>query len=415
MAQLFEATSIGPARVKNRIAKTATSETRASDAGEVTDSYLEWYEPLVRGGVGLIITGNVYASRDGQSTPKQGGIDRDDRIPGWRRFTDLLRKFDVRSFIQLNHCGRQVMPKSVGATDVVSASDVREMFMRTKPRPLRTDEIRRVVVEFAEGARRAEAAGFDGVQIHAGHGYLISQFLSPYTNRRTDEYGGDLQNRMRFLLETYRETRKRTGAGFAVILKLNAEDRLPFRRGLTLDESLEVGRVLQEEGVDGIELTCGHYSSGNPMIRGKYPLTTMVREGLGRTLPWYFRAAAIAMTPLLNRTYPYTEGFNLPYARQFKEKLKIPILCVGGFQHREAMEQAIGHGECDLVSLGRALVADPGLPRKMEQGGTPTECTFCNECVARAGVHPVDCYDPKVNPVRGLQRASNSVDSTPSA
>ncbi|MBI2060848.1 MAG: NADH:flavin oxidoreductase [Nitrospirae bacterium] len=397
MSKLFEPVSIGPMRVKNRVAKTATSETRASDAGEVTDSYLEWYEPLVKGGVGLIITGNVYAGREGQSTPKQGGIDRDERIPGWRRFTDLLRKHDVRSLMQVNHCGRQVFPSAVGLKEAVSASDVRELLMRTKPRPLRTDEIRGIVADFAEGARRAREAGFDGVQIHAGHGYLISQFLSPYTNRRTDEYGGSLENRMRLLLETCRETRKRAGPGFALILKLNAEDCLPYRKVFTLEESLEVARIMQEEGVDGIEVTCGHYQSGQPMIRGKAPLRSLVREGLGRHLPALFRVGAPLLVPFANRMFAYYEGFNLKYSRVFKQKLNVPILCVGGFQHGDAMERAIGNGECDMVSMGRALIADPALPEKIRDGRPIQACSFCNECIARAGVHPVDCYDPQVN------------------
>ena len=393
---LFEPIRIGTATSRNRIAKSATSETMADPDGGVTDAYVSFYETVAAGGTGLVITGNVFAQASGRSTPGQAGIESDDRIPGWTRFADAVHRHGSLAFAQINHAGRQVMPAAIGLPEAVSASDVREKLMWTRPRPMNPDEIDEATTAFAEGARRAREAGFDGVQIHAGHGYLVSQFLSPYTNRRRDAYGGSLPARMRFLLETFRKTRDRVGQDFPVIVKLNAEDRVPLVTGLTLAESLEVAHVLEEEGLDGIELTCGMYESGLPMIRGDLPIPTLLTRGLGPRLPRIHRIGAWFMYPFLKRAFAHREGFNLPYARAFRERVRLPLLCVGGFQHGATMEAALRERACDMVSLARALIADPELPNKIRDGRPVDECNRCNRCIARAGVWPVGCYRDEV-------------------
>lgn len=398
MSQLFTAVRIGSLTLPNRIAKTATSETMATVDGTLTDAYLGFYERVAAGGVGLVVTGNLFAEPPGQSTPLQAGIESDARIPAWRELTDAIHRHGARAFAQINHGGRQVFPRAIGRREAVSASDVREKLMWTRPRPMSETEIEASIAAFAEAARRARAAGFDGVQIHSGHGYLVSQFLSPYTNRRRDGWGGGLDARLRFLREVYRRTRERVGADFPIILKHNAEDRLAGRRGLTLEESLDAARALEREGLDGIEVTCGMYESGIPMLRGRVPIRALLRHGLGRHLPWWSRLGARLLEPLLRDRFPCVEGFQRSYANAFKRHLAIPVLCVGGFQTGAAMDAALAAGDCDVVSLGRALIADPELPAKLRDGRPIVECNRCNECIARAGAWPVACYRDGVVP-----------------
>jgi 2,4-dienoyl-CoA reductase-like NADH-dependent reductase (Old Yellow Enzyme family) len=399
---LFTPMALGPLRVSGRLFKTATSETRATPDGHVTDELLAFYEPIFRAGTPLVITGNTYPSPQGKSTPLQAGCDADDKVPGLRRWADLAHRHGSAIVAQINHCGRQVFPASVGQPEAVSASNVADKVMGTRPRPLTYTEVREVVESFAAAAARCREAGFDGIQIHAAHGYLVNQFLTPYTNRRRDEYGGAFAGRLRLLIEIQRAVRARVGDGCAVILKLNGTDYLPLRRGLRTDELIEIARVMQEEGVDGIEISVGHYESGLPMVRGTFGryFPGVLDEGMGPHMARWRRTGMRLVRPLataaFNLVWPHREGFNLKYARRFKAALRIPVICVGGFVTRAAMEAALADSGCDALSCGRPMIADPLLYRHLREGTPGPRCVFCNACVARVGGRPVDCYEPAV-------------------
>ena len=403
---LFSPLTIGNLQVNGRVFKTATSETRATEDGFVSDELLEFYEPMVQAGTPLIVTGNLYVTQEGKSTFRMCGADADDKIPGLARWASLAHSGGSALFGQINHCGRQVFAKGMGLDQAVSASDVMEKVMGTKPRPLKEHEVREAVAAYAKSAEICQKAGFDGIQIHAGHGYLISQFLTPYTNRRTDKYGGSFFKRMRFLLEVYFAIRKRCGEDYPLILKINGTDYLPARKGLSSHELVEVARILQEEGLNGVEVTVGHYESGFPMMRGTFSafFKAMSHEGLGDQLPWVRRAGLKLFWPPIAFTFdqlwPPQEGFNLRYAANFKKKLKIPVICVGGFQTRARMEAPIQSGVCDAVSCARAMIADPYLFLHLRQNVTGPQCNWCNGCIGRAGRLPVDCYDPVIGKQR---------------
>lgn len=397
---LFDPIRIGPLEVPNRFVKAATSETMADADGHVTDKHLQFYEPLARGGTGLIITGNVFASPDGRTTPYEGGLHVDAGIPGWKRLVDTVHRHGAKIMAQINHGGRQVMTKAVDV-EPVSASDVRDPFLGVTPRPLREEEIHRIQNDFVQATVRAQQAGFDGVQIHAGHGYLINQFLSPYTNRRRDRYGGSRENRLRFLLELYDQCRAKVGKEYPLILKYNGEDKLfPPKRGITIEESVAMARVLAEKGFDAIEVTCAMYESGPYPVRGKFP-KEMFTEGLGRHMskPVLFLVRGIA--PLLSPLYRYYEGYNVAYAAAIKKAVGVPVIVVGGLQNPSYMEALLKDGKADLVSLARALVADPELPNKVRKGRPFAVCSRCNKCIALAGVRSVECFDPEVVRQRG--------------
>ncbi len=399
---LFSPIRIGSLELPGRLVKSATTETRSTDDGFVTDELIEYYEQIARGETPLLITGNAYFDLYSKAAPRQIGADHDDKIPGLRRLADAVHRHGSKIIFQIYHVGRQAIPAFVGRKDAVSASPVLEPSLGVRPREITQDEIQGVVRGLADAAVRGQEAGFDGVQIHAAHGYLINAFLTPHTNRRTDVYGGSFENRMRLLLEVYQAIRERVGKDYPVILKMNGSDNLPLRRGLKPEDLVRVAQRMEAEGVDAIEISAGHYESAFTFERGTWKgfFSTLMTIGVGTNLPGYRRAPIRLLAPFLDwglrRVAGYREGFNLPYARLFKQALRIPVICVGGFVHREAMEDAIAGGACDMVSVARALIADPFLYRHMKEGVQGPQCDFCNACFARGATWPVDCYNEEV-------------------
>jgi len=398
---LFAPLRIGPLEVAGRVFKAATVESRADDGGFVTDALVAFYEPIARAGTPLVITGNLYVSPQGKSTRGMCGVDADDKIPGLARLAASVRRHGTRLIGQLNHCGRQVIVGHTGVHDPVSASSVYEPLMGTRPRALREDEIPGVVDAFASAAVRCQRAGFDGVQVHAAHGYLLSQFLTPHTNRRTDAWGGSFENRLRIVREVLRETRRRTGPEFALILKLNGHDRLPGRRGLDDEACVRVAQALEREGADAVEVSVGHYESGFVMTAGTFDgfFGDLLEYGVGQEMDAFrrlsLRVGHRLFDALARRLWPAREGFNLAFARRFKQALGIPVICVGGFHTRAAMEEALGDGATDAISCGRAFIADPYLYEHLRTGVPGPRCDYCNLCLARATL-AVDCFEPSV-------------------
>ncbi len=397
----FDSVKLGSLEIPGRVFKTATSETSADADGFVTDRLILFYERMARGGTPMMVTGNLYAGPLGKSTKNMTGIDADEKIPGLRRLTDRVHDLGSLICCQVSHCGRQVV-SSVMGFEPVSASAVREPTMGTMPREITRAEIAVVVEEFAAAAARAVEAGFDGIQIHGGHGYLISQFLTPHTNRRTDEYGGSFENRTRLLTEILRAIREAIGPTFPILLKMNGADELAGRKGLGTEELVRVGRLSQDEGVDAIEVSVGHYESGFRMCAGSFEgfYSDFLKYGSGKDMTRPRRATLGLLHPLLDRMsgwmWPPREGFNLDYARQFKAALDIPVISVGGFQTKEAIQAALDSGYVDAVSCGRQFIADPFFYRHLRQEDSGPTCDFCNRCLARTGYEPVDCFNPQV-------------------
>lgn len=419
---LFAPLQIGPLSLAGRLFKTATAETRASVDGLVTDSLIDYYRPIASAGTPLIITGNIYTSRAGQSTPLQMGADDDNKIAGLRRLVRTVHEHGGKIIAQLNHCGRQVLPGFGGVADVVSASRVRDLVTGTKPRPLEPDEIAGVVKDFADAAWRCREAGFDGIQIHAAHGYLISQFLTPHTNRRTDAFGGSFANRIRLLRMIHTAIRERVDAGCAVIVKLNGADYLPLRNGLGTAELVRVAHTMERDGIHAVEVSVGHYESGYPMVRGTFhrAFRAMLKGSVPHLPParrLFLRYAWPLAALASNLIWHSAPGFNRRYARQFVAELSIPVICVGGFVTRESMQAALAAGDCDAVSAARAFVADPFLYRHLREGVAGPRCVDCNACVGRIGTNPLDCYHPRVRARKDaiLKARDNAHDLQPDA
>lgn len=324
--------------LSNRMAKAAMSENLATTNGVPTDALTQLYARLGKGGAGLLITGNVIVDPGGRTESHNVVLTRDHGEPlaAWAR---AAKAHGSALFMQLSHAGRQTGRAVTWSPVAPSAVKVdREGGLFSKPRPLTEGEIEVLVQRFAQAAVIAEAAGFDGVQIHGAHGYLVSQFLSPLTNLRTDRYGGDIQGRMRFLVEIVRAVRRATGAGFSTAVKLNSAD---FQRGgFTLEESMQVAQALEEEGVDLLEISGGSYEKP-AMMGSEQRESTRARE-----------------------------AFFLEYAERIREEVTLPLMVTGGFRSRAAMNAALESGATDVIGLARPLAVDPDLLGRLVRGET---------------------------------------------
>ena len=403
---LFSPVTIGLLQLPGRFIKSAMVETLCTKDGFVTPALIEHYQQIARGGTPLIITGAANYNQYGRGVPYQLSVDSDDKISGLTKLTQGVHEFGGKIMAQIYHTSRQALPAPVGRTDAQAPSSVYEPSLGVSPREITTEEIKQNIAEFSQAALRCKEAGFDGVQIHAAHGYLISGFLTPHTNRRKDEYGGSFENRMRFLLEVYREVRSKVGQDFPLILKLNGSDDLPFRKGLKTHELVKIAMRMEQEGIDAIEITAGHYESGTTFSRGNWKgfTKTMLKNGLGPSLAPFRRIGMGMFAPLVdayfNKVAKFSEGFNLNYAKQFTQALNIPVICVGGFVNKDTMQDAIQSGGCDLVAVARGLIADPYMYHNMRENIAGPKCNYCNACFARPGVQALDCYEPNIKKQR---------------
>lgn len=362
---LFEPFSLARMQLGNRMVRSATYEKRADVDGFVTDELIAFYEELALGGAGLIITGNALVHVSGRSVPQMLCIHNDFYIDKLRRLVDTVHRRDGKIVLQLVHGGRQCLPSFLGGMQPIAPSGVYDPSTRVMPREMTNEEIWEIVEAFGEAAGRAQYAGFDGVQVHAAHGYLVNEFLSPHTNRRTDYWGGDEERRFHFLEEVVKAMRKETGAAYPLMIKMNADDFV--EGGLGPAESLRTALRLEDLGVAAIEVSGGMYESG------------------GRTV----------QTGILA---PGQEAYFRTLARRFKERVAVPVMLVGGLRSRSVMEEVLGSGDADLVSLSRPLIREPDLPERFRAGKEKADCISCNGCMRFLKLDKVTCTQLTASP-----------------
>ncbi len=368
MSLLFEPFELAGLTLPNRIVRAALYQGMANPEGEVTEELISAYRSLARGGAGLIITGSAHVSPEGRSGARMMSTADDSALPGLTKLSSCLREGGGRGILQLFHAGRQTTEEFTGGRTPVAPSEVEEPGLGTRPRALAEEEIEGVIDAFAVAARRAREAGFDGVELHAAHGYLLSQFLSPYTNRRKDRWGGSLEGRLRVLLQTRERIAGLAGGDFPVLVKMNTEDGVPG--GLEPQEAAEAAGWLLGEGFSAVELSGGMFESGDFTIRrGLRP-----RE---------------------------EEAYFLRAARGIREKTKGPLLLVGGIRSRPVAEGILAEGTADLISLGRPLTREPDLPLLWREGKEGAGCISCNLCIMKVmrGL-PNLCYDLYLGAIR---------------
>ncbi len=342
----------------------------------------------------MIITGMAYVAKEGKNAPVgMLGIDDDDKISDLRNLVDHVHKLDTKIAMQIAHCGRQTTKTAIG-TDPLAPSAVRDMTTFSMPRAMTEADIERTIESFANAARRVKQAGFDAVQVHGAHGYLISAFLCPYTNRRKDRWGGSLENRMRLVSEVYRRVRAEVGNDYPILIKINGQDNM--KNGLRIEEAVEMARMMDEMGFDGIEVSCGIAEDGMSVLRGDFPAEVIAEDlGMFDNKP-VMKFMVKHLAGLFVRPQPHIPAYNLDNARKIKQVVKIPVFVVGGMEDPATMQAVIKDGDADYISLCRSLIRNPAFPRNIQNGKRESsKCIHCNMCLFYSTVEPLRCYNGK--------------------
>jgi 2,4-dienoyl-CoA reductase-like NADH-dependent reductase (Old Yellow Enzyme family) len=381
---VFEKAKIGTCTLENRIIRSATYEGRCDAEGFPGKDYVSFYDLLSRGGMGAIITGFAYISREGRAMqPRQAAMDSREKVPAFRAMTDRVHANGGNVFMQLAHAGRQTL-RSVTGLPVVGCSGRKSLYFRGKPRSLGKEGIGRVVSQFGESAAMAREAGFDGVQVHAAHGYLLHQFILPSVNNRKDRYGPDKLERIgrEFLERVIGNIRQQCGADYPLLIKVSGGDDLLHR--FTRHQFINLIRLLDRLPVDAIEVSYGTMDFALSIFRGDFPGDLILRHNP------FFKDKGRLQKKLVNafffpyirsRTKPYRHMYNLEYAKAAREHTSHPVITVGGFRSGAEIRKAVGEDGIDFVSLSRPFLAEPDFVRKLEADENHTSsCCNCNYC-----------------------------------
>jgi len=346
MSVLFKPYKIGKMEIRNRFMRSATTSYWSDENGVVRPEIIRLYEGLSKGGVGLIVKGHTYVMDSGKAHVGMAGISGDHQVPKLRELTDAVHKHGGKVVTQLNHAGYKSIVERAGPSAYGESG--------WEGRALTVDEIHDIVDAFGDSAQRTVEAGFDGVMIHGAHGYLVSQFLSRLANKRTDEYGGSLENRMRILEEIYDEIRSRVGASYPVLIKMNCDDFSPD--GLTVEDSVKVASAIAERGMDLIEVSGGGVGQ--------------VRE--------------LRQTRAKSDDPALSEANFAGHGAKIRDAIKpIPMGLVNGIRSRGCMDALIEKGITDLISISRPFIKEPDLVKNLEAGQLEATCISCDGCSGR--------------------------------
>ncbi len=347
--KLFERGKIGTVNLKNRVVMTAMGVNLAGSMGEANDVITRYYEERAKGGVGLIITEIARIDDEyGVGTPNQLSVTEGRHIPHLERMIETIQKYGTKVFIQLHHPGRETKSSLIGGKQIVAPSAIMCQVTQEMPRALTTEECEGLVKKFIKGAVISKTAGADGVELHVAHGYLLNQFVSPYSNKRTDKYGGSFQNRLRIVSEIITGIKYMCGADFPVSVRISADEFV--EGGLKLPESIKIARTLESYGIDALNVSSGTYESA----------TTIIEPG------------------------SYPQGWKKHLAEEIRKNVKIPVIAVNNIKDPETAEQLLESGVCDFVGVARGLLADPHWVNKTKDGKSDQirKCIGCLNCFA---------------------------------
>jgi 2,4-dienoyl-CoA reductase-like NADH-dependent reductase (Old Yellow Enzyme family) len=359
MSILFEPIKIRNMEVPNRFVRSATYDAAADRNGHVSDQQMKLYTDLAEGGVGLIVTGITSVHPSGRTRVFQNVIDDDDSIHGFRRLTTAVHERGAKIAVQLHHGGRDAAGffKENGEKAIAPSVVPNDPYFNEEYREMTEDEIRQLIRAFGTAAHRARDAGFDSVQLHGAHAFLFSQFLSPFTNRRIDRWGGSLENRLRFHQEVYGEIRKKVGEDYPILIKVGVQDG--FSGGLEFSEGKRAARLLDQCGYDALEISQGLRGKGWEETEFRTDINTVDREG-------FFRE----------------------WCREITSCVKAPTMMMGGLRSFEFMEEVVQKGEAAFVSFSRPFIREPGIVNDWKRGDRHrARCISCNKCltIVRSG------------------------------
>lgn len=395
MSVLFSKAKIGSLDLANRLIRTASHEGLADSRGRPTEDQFAFYKGFIKGGIGLVITGYAGISQTGKSALyHMTMIDSDDLIPAHRKLVERVHGIGGKIVLQIAHCGRQTWSEQTGRP-LLAPSAIPCGFYRERPKEMTQEDIAMVIDEFGHAARRAKHAGYDGVQIHGAHGYLLSTFLSQHANKRTDQWGGPKENRFRIVSRTLKKVRATVGKDYPVLIKLNTYERAT--RGIKAKDCIGFAKMVAETGCcDAIEFSCGTNEGGFIMARGKFPTGAIFKFmrpycNYHILLKFFMKTFIVPFVKL--KQPPFHEGYNLETAAKVKGKIPLPIITVGGMRSKTLIENAVKSNQTDFVSMARPLILEPDLPNKFRTGASETAmCDNCNQCVVAADTQPIRCY-----------------------
>lgn len=358
MSELFKKTQINDLELSNRFVRSATWEGMADEKGNPTSQLIDLFCRLADGKVGLIITGFSYVDEQGKTAPDQLGIYSDGLISELKRIPEAVHERNGKIVLQIAHGGIFARSKLIAGEKLAPSRIEKGNF--SPHRKMTKEDIDEVVESFVEGGRRAKEAGFDGVQLHMAHGYLLSQFLSPIFNKREDDYGGDIENRARISIEILRDLRDEVGDNFPILAKLNCRDFADD--GLVLNDSVRVGKMLEREGIDAIEI------SGGLLIN---PKMNPSRVGINSQ---------------------DDEAYFEEEAKSFRKTLDIPLMLVGGIRSFKVADRLVSEDTVDYVSLSRPFIREPDLIKRWKSGDRErATCISCNKCLEISGSGGIYC------------------------
>lgn len=383
---------IGGIHLKNVCIRSATHEGMADEYGRPTEQLTQLYCQLARGGVGAIITGFAGIQQDGRSPfYRMLMADSDESIPAFARLVQRVHEYETPIILQIAHCGLQTRSKATGLPKV-APSHTRSMFYNEDVHVLTEAEIETVILNFVACIVRAKNAGFDGVQIHAAHGYLLSQFLSPYYNRRTDAWGGTTEKRFRIVKEIIMRARALVG-DFPLWIKLNAHDHR--QNGMRIGEAVAIARLLEQVGCSAIEVSCGVIDDGAYTARNqKNPVDALFAfdyrfSKMPKVLKHLFRLTADLILPPARPL----KNYNVSAAQDIKAAVSIDVIVVGGVHSLDDIASIIKRKQADAVALSRPLIIEPNLIRKFKEGQQcMSRCILCNYCIIAQQMRPLQCY-----------------------
>ncbi|MHC1745875.1 MAG: NADH:flavin oxidoreductase [Negativicutes bacterium] len=359
MSILFTPISIGSFTVKNRFVRSATQDYLGNEDGSISEAELLLYSQLAQNDVGLIISAHSYVQHPlGKASIRQNAIYEDRFITGYKQVTETVHRYGAKFVLQISHAGRQTTSDLIDNLTPVAPSAVTNGVTGITPRELSEAEIQQLIADYAAAMRRAKDANCDGVQLHIAHGYLLAQFLSPYTNKRTDMWGGSIENRTRIFREIIAAGRKQVGDQYPILVKLNSTDGLVGSGYLSLEDVIYTAKLLEQCGVCAIEISGGMHEAKGVMAQ-----------------------------PGVNT--PEKEAYFAKTSQALKKAVAIPIILVGGLRSLKIMENVVANGVADMVSLSRPFIKEPDLVQHLQHGAKEVQCISCNACFNPAGLR---CY-----------------------
>jgi 2,4-dienoyl-CoA reductase-like NADH-dependent reductase (Old Yellow Enzyme family) len=395
MNQVFEETTLAGLRLKNRIIRSATFEGMGDESGRPSDNLSQLYLRLAEGGVGAIITGGIIVQRNGRPLPRSLMIDSDGFLDAFREIISPVKALGTPIIAQLEH-GGGLADRATTGTEAVGPSKKKYPSWSTECREMTVSEIHKIIEAFVKAIERAKQVGFDGVQLHAAHGYLLSEFLSPRVNKRKDKWGGSTENRFRIIREIVQGARQVVG-DYPIMAKFSAYDG--DKGGVSAEEGIRIAELMETAGIDAIETSCGSGDDGFNSIRvPKVPVEAALHfVPILRNISPLRRVFYKTVLPLSLKKWSPLHDYNLQTAHEIKKRVKIPVIAVGGIRNINQIRNVLAEGKADYVSMSRPFIREPDIVKKFfAETQEQSKCIDCGYCFFGLYDASLKCYHGKL-------------------